>query len=214
MQEDDRDQSYVDFEMELVSNLQAHDFINRDNLVPVIHLQNKSGSYFFDRNETRNICSRIASEFRPKFVAIPERELGEGIGLRIAKVREIVEELDKTETKLHLLGCGNPLTFALLAGAGAAMGDGLEWCRTLIGPDYKLHHFQQADMFDEPEHKLPNYAADYLRKNLGIYTAKTLVRNLQSLQQFNSELVGVLGNMALAGFVEEHFGEKAASFVT
>lgn len=214
LQEDDPFQSYSDFEIELISNLQEHaSFIDAEKLVPVIHLQNKSGTYFFDRNETRDICSRIASEFKPKFIAIPERELGAGIGERVAKVKEIVAALEKTQTKLHILGCGNPLTFALLAGAGAAMGDGLEWCRTLIGPDYKLHHFQQADLYEEHEHRLPNAAAEYLRQNISDYTPGTLVRNLQSLQRFNSDLADAIGNGHLREFIEENFGKKAASLL-
>jgi queuine/archaeosine tRNA-ribosyltransferase len=213
LQEDDPSQSYSDFEIELLSNLQDHtSFINAENLVPVIHLQNKAGTYFFDHSETRDICSRIASEFGPRFIAVPERELGAGIGERVAKVKEIVAALKNTETRLHILGCGNPLTFALLAKAGAAMGDGLEWCRTLIGPDYKLHHFQQADLFEEHEYKLPNAGADYLRQNLSDYTAGTLVRNLRGLQQFNSDLAEAIDSGHLRAFIEQHFGKRAASF--
>ena len=85
-------------------------------------------------------------------VAIPERELGDGIIERVRTVRDIRRALNGLGKyyPLHLLGTGNPITMIALAAAGADCFDGLEWCRTVV--DYEhltLFHFQHFDFFRE-----------------------------------------------------------------
>ncbi|WP_430251478.1 hypothetical protein [Neorhizobium sp. DAR64860/K0K1] len=208
-------QSFTDYEMEFLSFIQDHDFIDSDSLIPVIHLLDYDGTYLFSQDEIVAICNRIASEFSPLFIAIPERELGEGMKQKINTVTAICDALtaSRRSTKLHILGCGNPLSFALLCAAGASMADGLEWCRTLVGPDFKLHHFQQAELFDEPESKIYNPTVDVIRNASVDYKIRTLTRNLYALQQFNTEVANLLLVGHLPDFIEENFGVKAAQLV-
>jgi queuine/archaeosine tRNA-ribosyltransferase len=83
-------------------------------------------------------------------IAVAERELGDGLMERIrtvAKIRKALKE-QGSNTLLHILGTGNPITMAFLSLAGADFFDGLEWCRTSIdGEKWRLYNFQQWDMF-------------------------------------------------------------------
>jgi len=93
------------------------------------------------------------------------------------------------------------------------MADGLEWCRTLVGEDFKLHHFQQAELFDEPENKIYNPTVELIRNSGADYKLKTLARNLYALQQFNMEVGEMLSLGHLSDFVEDNFGLKAAQLI-
>lgn len=208
-------QSFSDFETDFLSHLQGHDFIRPESLIPVIHLQSYNAEYVLSQDEILKICNRIASEFEPGFIAIPERELGAGMAEKMSTLRAIAEsfKVANRATKLHVLGCGNPLSFALLCSAGASMADGLEWCRTLVGEDFKLHHFQQAELFDEPENRIYNPTVEVIRSSGADYKLKTLARNLYALQQFNMEVGEMLSLGHLSDFVEDNFGLKAAQLI-
>jgi len=119
------------------------------------------------------IVSRVARELDPVMIAIPERELGDGIVQRAKCVRRIRQELDASGKycPLHLLGTGNPISMLVFAVAGADSFDGLEWCRTVAEYDSgQLFHFQHFDCFrdryvgrlqDEPRKIVENRAAPY-----------------------------------------------------
>lgn len=120
-------------------------------LCPIVHLPNKIelkniGKY------ASNIIKNVAKELDPLMIAIPERELGDGLIERVKTVRSIRESLNTLGKyyPLHLLGTGNPITIVALAGAGADTFDGLEWCRTVVDYDFgTLFHFQHLDCFIE-----------------------------------------------------------------
>lgn len=209
-------QKFSDYETDFLSFLQDHDFVGSTKLIPVIHLQDYLRNYVFSKKEMLEICDRISSEFDPEFIAIPERELGSGIAERMENVKAITTSFSEKgrKTKLHVLGCGNPLSFALLSYAGATLADGLEWCRTLVAEDFKLHHFQQAELFEEPNNTIYNPAAELFNKHAkSDYVLNTLVRNLYGLQQFNIEVASLLSVGHLDTFLEENFGSKPASLV-
>src|SRR5262249_26310347 len=98
------------------------------------------------------IVSIVASKIDPLILAIPERELGDGLRERVRTIREIRKALNNLGKyyPLHLLGTGNPISIIALAAAGADAFDGLEWCRTVA--EYTsghLFHFQQFDCFNQ-----------------------------------------------------------------
>lgn len=120
--------------------------------------------------------TEVARRLRPIVVAVPERELGEGLYQRAAAVARIRGRLNRLGHYccLHLLGTGNPLSILVYAMAGADSFDGLEWCRTTV--DYetaRLHHLSQWDMFSRQSglelRKLP-YRAGALIHNLSFYS--------------------------------------------
>lgn len=119
-------------------------------LCPIIHLPKE-----FKGTRARcvaQIVSGVARALDTLMVAIPERELGDGLLERARTVRDIRKALNRLHRyyPLHLLGTGNPISMIALAAAGADSFDGLEWCRTVA--DYEkgfLFHFQQFEFFSQ-----------------------------------------------------------------
>lgn len=88
-------------------------------------------------SELPDLCVEIASATGITMLALPERELGNGILERLGSVRAIRSALATTGryVALHLLGTGNPISIALFVWAGADSFDGLEWCQTVVDFD-------------------------------------------------------------------------------
>ena len=135
----------------------------------------------------------VAEQLHPILLAVPERELGEGIVKRTQTVRKIREVLDTLETyyPLHLLGTGNPLSIITYALAGADSFDGLEWCQTTVDHKTgKLLHFQQWDLirqqtkWGEPS-PLP-YIQSVLMHNLYFYQ-EFMVNLREAIRSDNAE---------------------------
>jgi len=117
---------------------------------PIVHIPEKIKDKIPREDYTAKLVKEVASQLDPVMIAIPERELGDGMHQRVKTVKVIRRELDKLGKyyPLHLLGTGNPLSILLLADAGADCFDGLEWCRTVA--DWEkgtLYHFQQLHFF-------------------------------------------------------------------
>lgn len=204
-----------DYGVDLVDSLRDHHFIPREKIVPVVHLKTFAGDRYLSSEEAVNAVDRVAAEIEPNFVAIPERELGAGLREKLELTRNIVDRLRKADRKthLHVLGCGNPLTFALLSSAGIAMADGLEWCRTLVGPQFHLHHFQQADQFDEPKNNVYNPMAELIRDESEGYLVRALSRNLHALQGYQRAVAQAIEERTMKQFVESNFGPAAAAIL-
>lgn len=109
---------------------------------PLIHAQ--------DPGDFPPICNQVAKELSPVMVAVPERELGDGV-LAIAKtIRTIRETLNETGQyyPVHIVGTGNPLSILLYAACGADSFDGLDWCQTIADHSTgRLYHSLQLDFF-------------------------------------------------------------------
>ncbi|PBB22839.1 MULTISPECIES: hypothetical protein [unclassified Mesorhizobium] len=205
-----------DFQLRLYDFLaHEHDFIEKSKIVPVVHLHNFSGAPSLNHEEAVDLVDRIAAEIDPSFIAIPERELGDGLAAKRELTKKITSKLAEKErrTGLHILGCGNPLSFAILAEAGIAMADGLEWCRTLVGPNFHLHHFQHGTLFPEPDFDVYNPTADVIREKSQHYLTLTLARNLHALQGFVRQVIDAIEGGELAGFLERNFGKQAAQLI-
>ena len=94
--------------------------------------------------------AEVASLMAPLAVALPERELGEGLLARSATLRRTIDALRDANLSvpLHLLGTGDPLSILVYAAVGADSFDGLEWCHTVVNfDDASLHHLQHLDLF-------------------------------------------------------------------
>jgi len=119
-------------------------------LCPIVHVP--ASERASQSRAAAAIVREVAEALDPPLIAIPERELGEGLRQRFATTKMIRNALNTLGRyyPLHLLGTGNPLSMAALAVAGADLFDGLEWCRTVA--DYRngfLFHFQQFDIVGE-----------------------------------------------------------------
>ena len=135
----------------------------------------------------------VAEHLHPIFLAVPERELGEGIIERSQTVRRIRESLNTLGTyyPLHLLGTGNPLSIITYTFAGADSFDGLEWCQTTVDHETgRLLHFQQWDLirhqtrWGEPS-PLP-YIQSVLMHNLDFYQ-NFMARLREAIRSDNTE---------------------------
>ena len=136
-------------------------------------------------------------------LAIPERELGDGLLERAKTVRDIRKALNTLGKyyPLHLLGTGNPISMIALAAAGADVFDGLEWCRTVA--DYHtgaLFHFQHFDCFKQTYlHRVQDQKIRLIVENTNAsYTMKTLSYNVD----FFEDWTRTMQNMIHSGQVE------------
>jgi hypothetical protein len=114
----EEDESLANFEKRLLRELQGHAAsIDISKLIPVIHLRPKEGKRELTDEEIIRLFQSIVSEIDCRFVAVPERELGSGITARARLTRKIVDAVrdsSGSSCELHILGCGNLLSFALL----------------------------------------------------------------------------------------------------
>lgn len=119
-------------------------------LCPIVHLPPGEMETIAER--AAHIIAAVAAELNPIMIAVPERELGDGLRERfitVLKIRNALNALGKYYP-LHLLGTGNPISMRALAVAGADSFDGLEWCRTVADYDNgRLYHFQHLDLFQD-----------------------------------------------------------------
>jgi len=123
--------------------------IDSDSLCPIVHVPTDARG---DGNVISSLIAAVASELSPPFIAIPERELGDGLVERMRSVKHIRTVLNAHSRyqPIHVLGTGNPVTVAALAASGADSFDGLEWCRTVANYETNsLMHFQQFDLLLE-----------------------------------------------------------------
>jgi hypothetical protein len=115
-------------------------------LCPIVHLPEAPR---WGADAAASIVAGVAKEVRPALIAIPERELGDGIFARMKTVMSVRRALDELGfyQPLHILGTGNPMTIAALSVCGGDSFDGLEWCRTAANYDsHNLMHFQHFDL--------------------------------------------------------------------
>lgn len=116
--------------------------VGKSSISPIIHCQSPKNY--------PTTCFKVNQICKPKLIAIPERELGEGIleiAMNIRKIRSKLNKLDNYQS-LHILGTGNPISMMLYTFAGADSFDGLDWCQTVV--DFEsgtLHHPLHLDLY-------------------------------------------------------------------
>jgi hypothetical protein len=185
--------------------------VPREKYIPVLHLKSEDGKARLKDNDAIRLFSRVVHALSPQFVAIPERELGAGILKRAELVRLLVKAGQRTrpDMHLHVLGCGNLLSFSFLAVAGAMIFDGLEWCRTYAAENFHLHHFQQRDLFQRAYADGINPSAEFLLTQNLSYDVDASVRNLLGFQRFGQLLHQHLADQTVSQLVGQLFGERA-----
>lgn len=120
----------------------SYENTKRNGLIPIIH------------GTPIDIADKVISTIKReecKIIAVPERELGDGIIQRATTLLEIRKKLEREDQfpLLHLLGTGNPRSILLYSACGADSFDGLEWCQTTVNPkNTHLVHFSQRDLLE------------------------------------------------------------------
>ncbi len=130
-----------------------------DVLIPILHAPVKKGIRKYEL--LPDIFLEYASIKRSPFIAVPERELGEGICQKAQTIVGIREKLNTLGyyQPIHILGTGNPLSILILAAAGADLFDGLEWCRTVADRETGfLFHHQQFDLFKTQSREMARFS--------------------------------------------------------
>jgi queuine/archaeosine tRNA-ribosyltransferase len=206
------------FEKRIVREFRKHaDILDSNKLIPVVHARSVDGARSLAEQEIVQLFGAVVTEINCRFLAIPERELGSGITARAALTRKIVDQIQRDSNgmcSLHILGCGNLLSFSILAVAGAMMCDGLEWCRTFAADNFHLHHFQQKDVFADPQLQLGNPLAESVLSQVEHdYSTAVAVRNLLSFQSFTRHLHSRLNERKVHEFVGDKFGGVAGKAV-
>jgi len=71
------------------------------------------------------------------FVAITERDIGKNIADNYKTIKQIRENINKYNPNglIHVLGCGDPISIAVMSYAGADSFDSVDWNRWLIDPN-------------------------------------------------------------------------------
>lgn len=170
-------------------------------LCPIVHVPKDIRGPIADC--VAKIVAAVASALDPIMVAIPERELGDGLRERAKTVRKIRQALDALGKyyPLHLLGTGNPLSMIALAAAGADSFDGLEWCRTVAEYQHgHLFHFQHFDCFEQScSHQIQDQGIRHIVSNpKASYAVKALAYNVD----FFKDWTRTMQEMIHAGQVE------------
>ena len=162
------------------------------NVLPIVHVpRDKDGRH--KRELLPAILYDIAIQINPKIIAIPERELGDGIFKRAKIVKQTRKELNRLDRyqPIHILGTGNPISIAILAAAGADFFDGLEWCRTVVDRQTGLlYHHQQYDFFQNQTKTISrfNFVRDIAdNKDIDI-TLKMALHNLDFFHEWMEEI--------------------------
>jgi hypothetical protein len=207
------DETPANFQARLLDEVFArHEFIPADKLIPVVHLHVRGNdSRRLNEEEILGLIRDMAVNCQSPFIAIPERELGDGLLERYRLAKRICDTLStqQADVGLHLLGCGNLLSFAFFAVAGVRMVDGLEWYRTFVADNFHLHHFQHEPIIPSANTGTYNPTADFILSQGLPYRLKTATMNLVSLQTFSSQLLQALSKRTVHELVRATFGAKA-----
>lgn len=113
------------------------------NIIPIVHANRAA--------DLPAIIPKVVQAINPVMVAVPERELGEGIIATAKTIFEIRRNLHEIESTcpIHLLGTGNPISILLYTICGANSFDGLEWCQMIINYNTALlNHMKFYDFFE------------------------------------------------------------------
>lgn len=160
-------------------------------VLPIIYIP-RNASHEMVLEIIPEVMKRICQKLRPVAVAIPERELGDGIFTRVRAVYVIRAALNELGfyQPLHLLGTGNPLTIAVLAAVGADLFDGLEWCRTVADSETgHLFHLQQYEFFSwQDQLALSPIVQQAVTGENVAYSGKVAFHNLEFFSTWMREL--------------------------
>ena len=150
----------------------------------------------------------VGEQISPELLAIPERELGQGIVERIRTIRKVRQALDQLDAycPLHLLGTGDPLSIIAYSMAGADSFDGLEWCEIVV--DGETGHqcdFQHWDFFRHQTRWGRN------RKIHDGYKQYVLMHNLNFYLQFMADLHDAVNSKHAEEFLSRYATENQVS---
>lgn len=176
-------------------------------VLPIVHARtNKYGEYMFD--SLPELVLEVTKRLSPSLIAIPERELGDGLLERIKNIIKIRTSLNTLAyyQPIHILGTGDPIVIPFFIAAGADSFDGLEWCRKVVDRDqHRLHHFHHFDLFAyQAECADSSVTRDAINQKGVKFVAKAIFHNLDFYTDFMSKLRMSTKNDNIRGFITEN----------
>lgn len=166
---------------------------SKGTVIPIIHAPSEA---------LPEVSTIVATRLNPVMIAVPERELGDGIiarSITIAKIRKALNEKGRYYP-LHLLGTGNPLSIMMYVMAGADSFDGLEWCQTTVNYENALlYHFHQRELFG---HQVEFDSLDIP------YTQATLAHNLRFYSIWMREIQDYLSSGKMIDLAQQHLRKE------
>lgn len=154
------------------------------------------------------IAKQVAIRLKPIMIAVPERELGEGMIKRIQTLNRIRRALDETgeNVPLHLLGTGNPLALLLFSAFGANSFDGLEWCQTTVDHSTGLlYHLQHREFFGNQSPFCENKEIPYMQA--------TLAHNLMFFSNWMNSIRSHIAGNEINKLIRKHFSSDFLSIL-
>ncbi len=183
---------------------------NIKNLAPILHTTNN--------DDLPELCYQIAKLDNVDVIAIPERELGNGIleGVQtVSKIKQKLAQIDKYK-KIHILGTGNPLSILIYSAFGIDSFDGLDWCQTVV--DYEsatLHHSLQLDFFAHQskmgEQKDISYITRLFAHNLEFYIEWMKNINFEIQNDSMDEMLKFYLPKSISNIILQLYGEYNAA---
>jgi len=186
--------------------------LDRTKLIcPIVHAPTSAQGVRLTDN-LPEILYGVAKELRPHLIAVPERELGNGIVERAKAVHAIRTALNELSwyQPLHLLGTGNPWSIAVLSAAGADLFDGLEWCRTVANDENGvLYHFQHYDLFRYQARFAKSSATKLSVDNKKVpYAARVALHNLEVLNNWMEKVQNHTRDGTAKTFLAQTLGKQ------
>lgn len=173
---------------------------SKGTVLPIIHAP---------KDLLPEVAVEVVDLLHPIMVAVPERELGEGMVERTETIIRIRSAMNRTGyyCPLHLLGTGNPLSILVYATCGADSFDGLEWCQTCVHhTTATLYHFQQLDIVSD--HAVPVQELHLL------YSERVMLHNLLFFGNWLREMSLRLRTNCWAEFASKYLPQKIVSQLT
>jgi queuine/archaeosine tRNA-ribosyltransferase len=176
-------------------------------VLPIIHARtNYNGEYLFD--SLPELVFEVTKRLSPPLIAIPERELGDGLLERIKNITKIRALLNNFAyyQPIHILGTGDPIVIPFFIAAGADSFDGLEWCRKVVDRDqHRLHHFHHFDLFAyQAECADSPITRNAINQAEVKFIAKVIFHNLDFYTDFICKLRTSTINGNIRGFITEN----------
>jgi len=172
----------------------------KGTVLPIIHAPKAS---------LPEVAVEVVDRLRPIMLAIPERELGEGLVERAETIIRIRSAMNRADyyCPLHLLGTGNPLSILVYTKCGADSFDGLEWCQTCVHHTTAiLYHFQQLDFTSD--HVVSVQDLDLP------YSERVMLNNLLFFGKWLGEISLRLRTNCWAEFASKYLPQRIVSQLT
>lgn len=188
-----------DTSQRLVNNIEKNWLIDQriastGTILPVVHAQEEI---------LPEVSYGVVERIKPVMIAIPERELGEGIIARAATLLKIRSFLNRTGHyyPIHLLGTGAPLSILLYVHCGADSFDGLDWCRETVNHDTAtLYHFHEREFFGNQ--------SDYCSIPSLPYNLATLAHNLLFYRQWMEKIQSAVSSGDMENLLQQYLPKE------